>query len=152
MNRLYNGFQYTLMRSIAAIARLKSILTGKKGIFEYVSWKKNKRRKVGINAAIGTIFTVIGVIIAFLGYRSSVEGNRNSVLIEKPAINLNVSYADEGNRYIDKVAVEVTGQAASKVKIDVEPYLNVIFYLPNERSMVRKILPIWDLEKVEPLL
>lgn len=111
---------------------------------------KKSNIKISINTIVVTVFTVIGVIISFLVYRLSIESNRNSVLFEKPSINLNITYADEEATYINKVAIEVTDQTASQVRIDVEPYLNVFFYLPEERALVREILPIWDLEKVSP--
>lgn len=117
-------------------------------------YHENGTKKSGnkgiINTLIVTIFTVTGVIVSFMAYKESIKSNSNSVLFEKPSINLKPSYADEETLYpyIEKVAVEVTGgQAVSRIKIDVEPYLNVFFYLPNEKSLVREILPVWDVEK-----
>lgn len=112
---------------------------------------KSEKRQIDSSKLVALVALVISGLTAlatFLAFLSSHVANENNILFEKPSINLSVDYADEQSSYINKIAVEINNQSVEHAEIKVEPFLNIIFFLPNEKRLVKEILPIYDLEQV----
>lgn len=90
---------------------------------------------------------MLTILVAFFSYLSSRISNKNSVLFEKPSINISLNYAEEDSLHINKITIETTSQNLDNVKIDVKPFLNIIFYLPNDKALIKEVLPVNDSEK-----
>lgn len=99
---------------------------------------------------IGTILTIVTIIVAWLQYKESVTGNKNSIIVEKPSINLTIDYLDDQSRFIDKITFNTNDTSLVQSEIKVEPFLDIIFYLPNKNCLIREILPIYNFEKINP--
>lgn len=119
--------------------------------------EKNIVHKIKINWII--FFSALGVIVTAMGIVSNHILNKKSEIQFKPVIDLSIEYNEDeyygdihlnqdSSNYISGISIEARDNNAESINITVEPFYNIIYYNQSQQTLIKQILPIYNIENI----
>lgn len=105
------------------------------------------------------ILTAIGTLIALVAILVQIQIDKKSEMQFRPILDLNVEYYhDDENygdiylapdcKYINKISIEISENNNEPVNVTVEPFYNILYYNQSQKTLLKQILPIYNLEGI----
>lgn len=104
------------------------------------------------------IVTIASVLVAVMTLIVEFLVHKRSEIEFKPAVDIKIEYyeqeyfgtikLDQAGRYINKLTVITDESNTEPVMVTVIPFYNIIYYDQKEKTLIKQILPIYDMEKI----
>lgn len=118
---------------------------------------KDRKPKKKFNKEIKIIGAIVGVISVILTL-VEIHQKKNDQLQFRPSLNVNVEYFDEEDnykeymdkrgKYIKKISIYCDEKNVEPIDICVEPFFNIIYFDQKNDSLIKQILPVYDVENI----
>lgn len=104
------------------------------------------------------IVTIASVLVAVMTLIVEFLVHKRSEIEFKPAVDIKIEYyeqkyfgtikLDQAGKYINKLTVITDESNTEPVMVTVLPFYNIIYYDQKEKTLIKQILPIYDMENI----
>lgn len=107
------------------------------------------------------IVTLASVLVAIISLISTILIYKKSQVEFKPAVDIEAGYYEDEyygeiylnqqGKYIDSLTIKTGAENTEPIIVSVLPYYNIMYFDQKERTLIKQILPIYDMENISKI-